>query len=339
MNRQTTLDLSNSALDWCNYAGSERKYSVVLDGVVYMVKMPDQVREFNNSLSYMNNQFSEYVGCHIFESVGIPVQKTYLGKHNCNGKEVIVVACRDFQNDGIRLYPMKYIHMTYSHSRDIFSSRRGNRNNTIRKVYDLIHGLNDPELEIETIRRFWTVFAIDYLIANQDRHLEDWGMAKTVDGTRIPAPVYDCGSCLLPFSSDEALAEDMTRPDSFNEDSLTVLTPFSDETTGRRLSFRDIFQLMPADLEAALADVFPKINLVDIYRIIQETPFMSEIRKKAMMESIRIRYSQVLLRSYIRVVHKDLSVHEQNRIISRTKSSTNAALRKLGYTPLTPEQK
>ncbi len=333
MTRQTTLDLSNAQLDWSNYSGSEQKYSLVLDGVAYMVKVPDPVRELKNDLSYMNNQFSEYVGCHIFESVGIPVQKTYLAKYKHNGKEIIVVSCRDFRNDGISLFPMKYIY-----SKDIFSSSNNKRKITISKVYDLIHGLNDPNLEIETIKHFWRVFVIDYLIANYDRHLENWGMAKTADGTRIPAPVYDCGSSLEPLASDEVLAEDMML-NSFNGNSLTVLTPFSDETTGRRLSFRDIFESMSSDLETALVEIFPKINLADIYNIIQETPFMSDIRKKAMMEAIRIRYSQVLLRTYVRIVHKDLTVHEQNRIISQAKSSNNAALRKLGYIPLTPEKK
>ncbi len=44
-----------------------------------MLKFPDPSRAKKIQQSYINNQFSEYIGCHIFESVGIPVQKTLLG--------------------------------------------------------------------------------------------------------------------------------------------------------------------------------------------------------------------------------------------------------------------
>ncbi len=332
MNNPNIIDLSGAVLDWSDYSGSEKKYSLVLDGVKYMVKLPDPVREIKNDLSYMNNQFSEFVGCRIFESVGIPVQKTYLGQYNHDGKDVIVVACRDFINDGIRLYPMKYIH-----SKDLFGSSNNKGKLTISKVYDLINGLKDPTLESKTINHFWKMFVIDYLIGNYDRHLENWGMAKTSDGQRIPAPVYDCGSSLLPLSSDETLQKGIKKK-SFGGDSLAVLTPFSDEVQGRRLFFKDIIEAAPKDLETAIKDVFPKISLPEIYRIINETPFMSDIRKSAMIESVKARYNQVLLKAYVRIAYPNISDYDQKRIISSTKSRNNSEMRKLGYKPLSTEK-
>ena len=57
----------------------------------------------NNEISYTNGCISEYIGCHIFESVDIPVQKTLLGTYKVKGKEKIVVACKDFTSPGIVL--------------------------------------------------------------------------------------------------------------------------------------------------------------------------------------------------------------------------------------------
>lgn len=69
-----------------------------------MLKFPDPSRAKKIQQSYINNQFSEYIGCHIFESVGIPVQKTLLGIFkDVDKNQKICVACRDFKNDGIEL--------------------------------------------------------------------------------------------------------------------------------------------------------------------------------------------------------------------------------------------
>lgn len=57
----------------------------------------------NKQLSYANGCISEYLGCHIFESVGIETQKTLLGTYMVNGKEKIVVACKDFTSAGVVL--------------------------------------------------------------------------------------------------------------------------------------------------------------------------------------------------------------------------------------------
>ena len=58
------------------FGGSEQKRAYEIDGKIYMVKFPDPVRQKKNDLSYMNNQFSEYIGCHIFRTLGIPARWT-----------------------------------------------------------------------------------------------------------------------------------------------------------------------------------------------------------------------------------------------------------------------
>lgn len=327
MNSGDILDFSSGIDKLGNYSGSERKRKLVIDNTVYMLKYPDPIRETKNNLSYINNQFSEYVGCHIYATIGIPVQKTYLGKTIYNGREFIGVACRDFRNDGLELYPIKFIH-----SKDPWSAGNKTRRITFEKMYEIIHYLNDPLLEKDAIDHFWKMFVVDYLIGNYDRHLENWGLTIDQQENMVPAPVYDCGSSLLALTSDEDLQKDISTR-HFLGASKEIYTPFAHED-GHRLSFQEVLQNPNADLCKAIRDVFPRINLCKIYQVIQETPFMSDIRKRAMIESIKVRYNQVLLKVYVQVVYKDLNAYEQQRIISRIKSVNNTEMRKHGYTPL-----
>ena len=85
------------------YTGANgSKRCVIYNGEMYMVKFPPY-STINKDMSYANSCISEYIGCHIFESVGIPVQSTILGTYQVNGREKIVVACKDFTSPYIVL--------------------------------------------------------------------------------------------------------------------------------------------------------------------------------------------------------------------------------------------
>lgn len=57
------------------YAGANgSKISVIYDGELYMLKFPP-LPSVSKTLSYTNSCISEYIGCHIFESISFPVQK------------------------------------------------------------------------------------------------------------------------------------------------------------------------------------------------------------------------------------------------------------------------
>lgn len=49
-------------------------------------------------------------------------------------------------------------------------------------------------------RFFWRMFVVDALLGNFDRHNGNWGfLVDPSDNWRASiAPVFDCGSCLLP---------------------------------------------------------------------------------------------------------------------------------------------
>ena len=63
------------------YAGANgAKIAVIYDGEQYMLKFPALAPK-NKELSYANSCISEYIGCHIFNSVGIKAQETLLGTY------------------------------------------------------------------------------------------------------------------------------------------------------------------------------------------------------------------------------------------------------------------
>ena len=73
------IDFTNSIKKNKAYAGANgSKIAVVYNGEQYMLKFPP-FPTINKGISYTNSCISEYIGCKIFESVGIPVQKTILG--------------------------------------------------------------------------------------------------------------------------------------------------------------------------------------------------------------------------------------------------------------------
>ena len=97
------IDFTNAVQKNKTYAGANGgKISVLYNGEQYMLKFPSKAPK-NKDLNYANSCISEYIGCHIFNSVGIKAQETILGVYRKGGVEKIVVACKDFTSPGIVL--------------------------------------------------------------------------------------------------------------------------------------------------------------------------------------------------------------------------------------------
>ena len=76
------------------YGGANgNKINIRYQGKSYMLKFPPKPRR-GGEMSYTNGCVSEYLGCHIFASLGFKVQETLLGTYTDNkNKEKLVVAC------------------------------------------------------------------------------------------------------------------------------------------------------------------------------------------------------------------------------------------------------
>ena len=200
------IDFTNLPVRKKTYAGANgSKISVIYNGEQYMLKFPSAPSR-NKEMSYANGCISEYLGCHIFESVGIPVQETLLGTYTKNGKEKIVVACKDFTSTGLVLQDFASLKNT---------------------IIDSIHNGYGTELDdiLQTLQEqtaiephilsdwFWDIFIVDALIGNWDRHNGNWGFLYNNSTDEITlAPVYDCGSCLFPQADEDIMSRTLSDP-------------------------------------------------------------------------------------------------------------------------------
>ncbi|MGN0949163.1 MAG: HipA domain-containing protein [Mitsuokella sp.] len=277
------------------FGGSEQKRAYEIDGKIYMVKFPDPVRQKKNGLSYMNNQFSEYIGCHIFRTLGIPAQNTFLGDYQTEtGKRKIVVACENFCTDGYSLMEFSKLARAVASSNDKFPRELGF---VMKTIDDMTFGTTMDKESFKS--QFWDMFVADTLIGNDDRHLDNWGFLVKENHIRF-APVYDCGSALTPLMEDEKMAAILVDETAFINQEYNVKSAYRYQ--GKRLFYHEIYKNPPQGLKEAILRIVPKINVAFLSAaIIRTTPEMSEIRKEYLSKSLMTRYDRILLPSFKRV--------------------------------------
>ena len=175
-----------------------KKIAIEYNGTQYMLKFPPSGINKLTQLSYINSCVSEHIGSNIFNMLGIEAQETLLGTFDVNGKSKLVCACKDFTAHGKEFYDFCSIKNTV-----IDSGHEG----TGTELEDILESLEkqryvDP---IETTEYFWDMFVIDALLGNFDRHNGNWGFLVDRNTTEAElAPIFDCGSCLLP-QADETI--------------------------------------------------------------------------------------------------------------------------------------
>lgn len=268
------------------YSGSEKKKKIVYENKIYLLKFPDPIREEGNSLSYMNNQFSEYIGCHIMQSLGISAQNTVMGIYKENQIEKVVVACEDFTDANNKLIEFSKLATSVTKIDNKFKCR-------IEDVYLIIDNsemLNNKE---EIIDGFWEMFVGDALIGNPDRHLDNWGLLYNItNNSYVFSPVYDCDSCLHALLSNgkkEKLLKDKTEMKNV---AYNIKSAYS--MNNKKIFYSEIFKNPPDDLKKAILKIVPRIDMNKIDEIINLTPFSSDIDKQFFKESILIRKELII---------------------------------------------
>lgn len=257
------------------YGGANgNKINVLYDGHGYMLKFPPVPRR-NKGMSYTNGCISEYLACHVFAALGFRVQDTLLGTYTDNrGKKKTVVACRDFTEDGKQLIEFAELKNTCINSE---------QNGYGKELSSIIEAIEEQTLlppdKVKVF--FWEMFIADALLGNFDRHNGNWGFlvneqAKTAE----LAPVYDCGSCLYP----QLAAGDM-RAVLNNEDEIDkrvyVFPSSAIEENGKKISyFEYISSLKNEDCNAALRRVYDRIDMEQIWKLIEETPTVTAEQKE-----------------------------------------------------------
>lgn len=286
------IDFTNLPTKKKTYAGANgSKISVMYNGDQYMLKFPANAPK-NKELSYANGCVSEYIGCHIFENIGIDVQKTLLGTYRKNGKEKVVVACKDFTKSGVVLQDFASLKNTIIDSEH---NGYGTELSDIMKAIEEQNAVNPIELK----EWFWNVFIVDALIGNWDRHNGNWGFLYNVDTDEMSiAPVFDCGSCLYPQADEQIMKA--TLENKAEQDLRVFSIPLSGiKIDNTKINYFDfISSLQNKDCNKALKRILPRINMVEINNIIDETPYITDLQKTFYKTMLAQRKEKILDFSY-----------------------------------------
>jgi hypothetical protein len=274
------------------FGGSDIKESIFFNGKRYMLKFNDFIPEDKRNeytSSSRNNAFSEYISCHIIESLNIPVQSTLLGTR----KGHIVVACEEFCVDG---YDINEFEKNSSLAGIDFA-------NTRYPELDDVIGFIRNDKRVDSVlaeKRFWDTFVIDALLGNFDRHTGNWGYLYNDDVRKmVLAPIYDCGACLYPMLSDDGMMNVLRHPEEV--DVRIYNYPKAAFTyMGEKISYHEflhndeILTKYPL-MRESIFEITEKISLNDIFSIINNTPNLSETRIVFYQTMIKERYDKILI--------------------------------------------
>lgn len=303
--KKIVIDFTGCQIDkLSNYAGSDQKRGIIYNGKRYMLKLSDRINtDKRDELrdSYSNSVYSEYICCHIIEMCGYDVQKTLLGqvvmdtKRN-KDKLVPVVACENFIPEGYELIEFKNI-------QNALSDEKPGRIPKINELYQILTEENiyfDKLQGKKALERYWDTFIFDAFLGNFDRHGNNWGylVSRTNDDIRL-APIYDCGSCLYPQLSDEAIPDILNDESAIRERINTFPKAALELENGMKANYREfIFSLTNRDCTAALLRVYPRINIDKIYEFIDSMEEITDIRKLFYKTMLSKRYELVLTPAY-----------------------------------------
>lgn len=162
------IDFTNCEKKKKTYEGANgSKICILYNNEQYMLKFPS-VSKLNKEISYTNGTISEYLGCHILESLGFETQKTILGTYNKGEKKKIVVACKDFtENNRYTIQPFSALKNT------IIDSGHNGSGTELSEVLETID--NQVFYDVAYLKDyFWDLFIGDALIGNWDRHNGNW---------------------------------------------------------------------------------------------------------------------------------------------------------------------
>lgn len=281
-----------------------KKIAVEYAGEQYMLKFPPSAKEKNTGLSYTNSCISEHIASSIFKMLGIPTQQTLLGTYKVNGKEKIVCACKDFTADGKILYDFCSI------KNSVIDSEH---NGTGTELSDVLETIEKQQFvnPATLLEHFWNVFVVDALLGNFDRHNGNWGfIVNSASQTAEIAPIYDCGSCLLPQADETVMQNVLTNEGELNARIYQFPTS-AIKQNGKKVNYYDFLKAAEyKECNEALLRIVPKIDVEKINAFIDDVPYISELGKEFYKTYICARYEKIITPAYEHV-YEQLSQKEQ----------------------------
>lgn len=282
------------------------KTGVILDGEFWFIKFPKNVRNLNNvKISYTTSPISEYIGSHVYKSIGIPVHETLLGEY----KGKIVVACKDFcQEAHERLDEYESIKNDYVEGLEdkISSLSSSSGNGSDIEEVKIVMESNELFKQVPELKeRFWDMFVIDALIGNNDRNNGNWGVIVGEKGITRVAPVFDNGNSF----SNKLSEPQMER--LLNDEQLFIESAYTNrvchfEKDGKKINpLKYIESREDPDCNAALLRIVPNIDIDKITKLVNDIPeeynghnIIGKAQKKFYIACLEYRYEKVLKPAY-----------------------------------------
>ena len=275
------------------YSGANgKKIAVEYNGTIYMLKFPPSGVGKPTALSYTNSCFSEHIACSIFNMLDVRAQETLLGTYSVGGKSKVVCACRDFTTDG------KLLNDFCSMKNSVLDSDSGG---TGTELYDVLDTIEKQQIinPVRLMEFFWDMFVIDAMLGNFDRHNGNWGfLYDAVTGESEIAPVFDCGSSLLPQADEKVMREVLSDKDEMN--ARVFQFPASAlKQDGKKINYYDFLtKAENADCNAALERICNRIDLRGIQSVIDGIPYILRSQNEFYSQYITARYQIILNPSY-----------------------------------------
>lgn len=294
------IDFTNCEINKYKYYGGRNggKICIIYNNEEYMLKFP-AINQGVEEYEYSNSCISEYLACHILETLGLNVQKTLLGEYTIQGNNKIVVACKDFTNQTTIL--KQFAELKNS---QIETSKNGYGT----ELKEIIETIEEQQIyDVKELKEFfWNMFIADTLVGNFDRHNGNWGFLINEKLKNIEiAPIYDCGSCLYPQLTDERIFE-IIKDEKEIESRVYIFPTSSIKENDVKINyFEFISSLKNEECNDALKRIVPLIDLKKIDNIIDEIQVISEIRKQFYKKIIKERYYKILIFSLEKLNKED----------------------------------
>ena len=275
--------------------GNGTKKCIEYNGKIYLLKIPATTDKYTNAA------ISEYIGCHIFNSIGIKAQKTLLGTYNIDGIQYQAVACEDFVlNEKSRVLDLKDF---ASYKNQVISSSANGYGTELSDILDSIYKLEMMD-SVKICEYFWDMFIIDALLGNFDRHNGNWGFLVDRNNQNVEfSPIYDCGSCLYPALPEEEMKNYLRENEEEINKLIYVFPNSAIKVENTKINYYDFINSLENDMcNEALKRIVPKIKMEEIMNIIDNTPYISEIRKEFYKTMIDRRYKEILLPAYEKII-------------------------------------
>lgn len=310
MSRISNFDEYNpSGLSYGGHGGSKK--GIIINNERWFLKYPKATDSMEKVfVSYTTTPISEYIGSHIYETIGIETHETLLGTSN----NKIVVACKDFLNDYEVILDYNMIKNEYDQKieeeiRNMSSSSKNTEDDLEEMnviMNNNIYFQKMPQLK----ERFWDMFIIDALINNNDRNEGNWGLVlnKNTGDLRI-TPVYDNGAAFYNKIDEDKCTSLLSDTRKFKQTAYdSAISKFRKE--GKIINpLKYIESMESTDCNNALIRIVPKIDLNKIKNIFNEIPeeingigTISNQQKEVYYKILEYRFNNILLPTYKKIV-------------------------------------